>query len=170
MCNRGLIVVLTAVFWGPPSWAQFNGTGTTTLSLSVAPAAAIRIDTGTTTLSTVGTAFSAYTGTTNFTYKFRTGAGGGSITLEVTADFSPAGGPSVATDALTYTCTAASGTACSSAQTASTGAGTPVVTLGANAHSSSTGDAGSTDWSLPNDPRFAPGTYSATVTYTIAAT
>ena len=154
---------------------SFGPTGTTTLSISVAAAAAIRIDTSTTNLTTGGSAFgSAYTGTTNLTYKVRTTqtTGAGSITLQVTSDFSPSGGPSLgAGDLLTYTCTAASsGTACSGSQTAATGSSTPVVTFAADAHSATAGDAGSTAWSLPNNPRYQTGTYTATVTYTISAT
>ncbi len=155
--------------------AQFASTGTTTLSITVAAAAAIHIDTATTTLTTVGSAFAgAYTGTTNFTYKVRTGkdTGAGSITLQVTSDFAPAGGPSLAAgDLLTYTCAAAaSGTACAGSQTAATGSSTPVVSFAADAHSATAGDAGSTAWSLPNEPRYQTGAYAATVTYTISAT
>lgn len=154
---------------------SFGPTGTTTLSISVAAAAAIRIDTATTNLTTSGSAFgSAYTGTTNFTYKVRTTqtTGAGNIGLQVTSDFAPSGGPSLGGgDVLTYTCTAASsGTACAGSQTAATGSSTGVVTFGADAHSATIGDAGSTAWSLPNNPRYQTGTYTATVTYTISAT
>lgn len=156
------------------AFAQFNPTGTTTLSLTVEAGAAIRIDTATTTLTTPNNWFgAAYTGTTNFTYKIRTtvASGTGTITLQVTADFSPADGPTVAGgDLLTYTCTAASGAPCASAQTASTAAATSVVTFGDDAHSASAGDAGSTAWTLTNDTRYKTGSYNATVTYTISAT
>jgi hypothetical protein len=117
-----------------------------------------------------------YAGTTPFTYKIRTGAATtGTITLLVTSDFNGAE-PKVATltngDALTYTCsaTAASGSACGSAQTASTSTPTPVVSFGANAHSTKAGDAGSVSWSLTNDPAYAVGDFTATVTFTISAT
>jgi hypothetical protein len=157
--------------------AQFAGTGTTTLSVAVGPEAAIQINTATTNLTTSGTTFAnPFTGTTNFAYKVRTTKAGGSgtVTLKVTADFGPAGGPSVGTpptagDALTYTCTAASGTACSGAQTAATASSTGVITFGADARSASAGDAGSVSWSLTNDPQYSTGTYTATVTFTISA-
>ncbi len=94
-----------------PAWSQFAATGTTNVSVTVAAEAAIRIDTSTTTL-TQGAVFANFTGTTNFTYKVRTTTttGAATIQLQVTSDFAPGGGPSVATppsvgDALTYTCT-----------------------------------------------------------------
>jgi hypothetical protein len=156
-----------------------SATGTTTLSVAVAHESAITVTTGTTTLSNgASTVFGgAFTGTTNFTYKVRTtlAGGTGSVTLRVTTDFG-AGGPSVLTpptagDALTYTCTAASGTPCSSAQTASTTTSTSVATFGADAHSTAAaGDAGSVAWSLTDDPAYKTGTYTATVTFTIAST
>jgi hypothetical protein len=158
--------------------ATVTATGTTKLSVTVSNEASITITTGTTTLTATGTTFNPYTGTTNFTYKIRTTqtTGSGSIVLQVTQDFSPAGGPSVGTppsagDALTYTCSTASGTPCSSAQTASTTAQTGVATFGADAHSVSTsGDAGSVTWSLTNDPKYKTGTYTnAIVTFTISA-
>ena len=155
-----------------------TATGTSTLSVTVSNEASITITTGTTTLAATGTVFNPYTGTTNFTYKIRTTqtTGSGSIVLQVTTDFSPSGGPSVGTppnggDALTYTCSTASGTPCSTAQTASTSAPTNVATFGADAHSVSTsGDAGSVTWSLTNDPKYKTGAYSATVTFTVSAT
>jgi len=158
--------------------AQFNTTGTTTLSLSVAAEASLRIDTSTTTLGNVGTIFNDYTGTTNYTYKVRTTkiGGNGTITLKVTSDFGPAGGPSVATppstgDALTYTCSITSpGTACTGSQTASTTAGTSVSTFGPDAKSAVGGNTGSVGWNLTNDPQYSTGSYNATVTFTISAT
>src|ERR1051326_3633291 len=157
------VVLFGMLCLGTFAHAQFAATGTTTLQLAVGPEAAIHINTATTTLSTSGNTFAnPYTGTTNFTYKIRTsvGTGTGDITSQVTTDFaSVTNGPSVASpnagDALTYTCTAASGTACASAQTASTTANVPVVHFGADAHAVS--DAGSVAWTLPNDPLYPTG-------------
>ena len=157
--------------------AQFAGSGTTTLSVVVGPEAAISINTGTTTIASAGSTFNPYAGTTNYSYKIRTttSGGSGSITLKVTTDFSPANGPSVAHpptagDVLTYTCAITGvGTACSSAMTASTTSSTNVVTFGAATRSSAAGDTGSVSWSLTNDPKYATGTYTATVTFTISA-
>jgi len=127
--------------------------------------------------------FAAYTGSTSFTYYIRTGASGGSgnIMLEVTTDFSPVGGPSVATppttgDALQYTCTVAdpgnngTATACTGSVTSSTTAQTSVATFGADARSALGGNAGSVNWTLTNDPKYKTGSYSATVTFTVSAT
>ena len=155
----------------------FGPTGTTTLTLTVGAEASIRVDTASTALTTVGAVFNNYTGTTNFTYKIRTTktTGSGTITLQVTADFSPVSGPSVATpptagDALAYTCTlTAPGTGCAGSVTSSTTAATSVATFGAGARSAAAGNTGSVGWTLTNDPQYQTGAYTATVTYTISA-
>jgi len=158
----------------------FAQSGTTSpinnVNVTVAAEAGLTIG-GNAVLTSSGTNFSDYTGTTNFTYFIRTtvGGGAGAITLKVTSDFSPAGGPSVATpptagDALTYLNTvAAPGTAASGTQTASTSGVTQVGAFGADAHSTKAGNAGSTAWTLTNDPLYKTGGYSAVVTYTISA-
>jgi len=177
MSKKLAMLVISATLLTLSAHAQFNTTGTTTVSVTVAAEASIEVNTATTTLANVGTIFNAYTGTTNFTYKVRTTKTGGSgtITLEVTSDFSPANGPSVATpptagDALTYTCTvSAPGTGCTGSLTSSTSAATSVATFGANAHSANAGNTGSVAWSLSDDPTYQTGAYSATVTYTISA-
>lgn len=164
-----------------PAAAQngnFASNGTTSVNVSIAAEAAIRIDTGSTALSTSGVGFTSdYTGATNFTYKIRTqkSGGTGTITLKVTADF-PSGGPSVASpptpgDTLQYTCAVTSpGAACSGSQTASTTASTPLATFGADAKSVKAGTGGnSVNWTLTNDPAYSTGSYAATVTLTISA-
>lgn len=148
-----------------------SATGTTTVSVTIGPEASLTVDTATTTLTTTGTVFNDYTGTTNLTYKIRTSAtgGSGSITAQVQADFA-SGGPSVAGGDLTYTCTVSSpGTACSQ-QTASISSATPVASFGADARSADNGNAASTSWTLKNRPQVKTGTYSVTVLYTVSAT
>jgi hypothetical protein len=112
-------------------------------------------------------------------YAVRTSpVGGGQITLEVSNDFSPTGGPSVSSGALTYTCAGASlGTPCSGTQTASTTAQTPVVTLPASACTGGGGACSGQDpnsvnltFTLTDDPGYSTGSYSASVTFTISAT
>src|ERR1039457_2373433 len=83
---------------------------TSSLSVTVGPEASLSASA--TALTTPGTTFTDYTGTTTLTYKIRTtkATGTGAITSKVTTDFGPAGGPLVATsgatgDTLTYTCT-----------------------------------------------------------------
>ncbi len=171
-----LFIAAATLFTGAVAFGQSN-TGNTTLNLTVAHEASISVDSSD-NFSTTGSVFNPYTATTNFTYKIRTtkATGTGTITTEVTTDFSPTGGPSVTTpptagDALTYSCTVASpGTGCSGTQTASTSSATSVATFGADAHSTAAGNSGSVAWSLTNDPVYGTGAYTATVTFTISAT
>jgi hypothetical protein len=177
MSKKLAILVIGATLLTISAQAQFAGTGTTSMSVTVNAEAALQIGTATTTLANVGTIFNAYTGTTNFTYKVRTTktGGTGTITLQVTSDFSPANGPSIATpptagDAMTYTCTTtAPATGCTGSLTSSTSSATNVATFGANAHSANAGNTGSVAWSLTDDPTYQTGAFSATVTFTISA-
>jgi hypothetical protein len=159
--------------------------GTTTVTLTVSAEAALNVNTSSTSLTSAGTNFSNYTGTTTLTYYVRTtlSGGSGSITLKVTTDFACTGtgctntGPSVGSppstgDKLAYTCTLSGvGTACSGSQTSSTTTSTSVATFSANAHTVTFpgGDTATTAWTLTNDPKYQTGSYSATVTYTISA-
>ena len=171
-------LVLLGLLGSANVFAQFGPTGTTTLQVTVATEAAIRIDTALTNLVSAGS-FANYIGSTNYTYKIRTSAvgGTGAVTVQITTDFAPAGGPSVAAppsagDTLDYTCTAvAPATGCAGTQTASTAAATSVATFGANARSLAAGTGGNAvNWALTNDPQYATGTYQATATFTISAT
>jgi len=176
--KKSLIFAAALVLATSTAFAQL-GTSTVTNNLTVSPVAeaALTIGGSATNLTSPGVNFSNYTGTTSFTYFIRTSetGGTGSIVLKVTSDFSPTGGPSVASpasgDALTYTCTVSSpGTACTGSQTASTTSTTSVATFGAAAHSAKVGNSASVVWTLPNDPIYqTPGPYTATVTYTISA-
>jgi hypothetical protein len=177
--KKTLLAVVVLLLAASTAFAQFGTTSVTTLTLTVAAEASIQADSST-PLTTSGTIFNDYGGTTNFTYKVRTGTSVNTagVTLEITKDFgSAASGPSVANsgstgDTLKYTCTAAatSATACGSAQTSSTTAATTVATFAASAHSVKAGDAGSVIWDLVNDPAYAVGSYTATATFTISAT
>ena len=169
---------LALVFTASLAHAQLGtGTGTTSVSVTVGAEAGLTVVTGATTISSVGTNFAPYTGTTNLTYFMRTTkvGGTGTLTLKVTTDFPATGGPSVGspptgTDTLAYTCTvSAPGTACAGSQTSSTAASTSVGTWGTDAHSIFAGDAASVAWTLTNDPLYKTGSYSATVTFTISA-
>jgi hypothetical protein len=159
-----------------------TSTATTTLGVGVTAEAALNINTSNTSLTSTGNNFANYTGTTNFTYYIRTSpsSGSGTVTLKVTGDFSPAGGPSVATpptagDKLTYSCTVStpgsSGgvTNCPASTVASFTTSTLVGTFGADARSIITGNSGSVNWALTNDPAYKANTYSATITFTISA-
>jgi hypothetical protein len=154
---------------------------TNNLKLTVAPEASLTITSASDTLlATSGGTFGLpFTGTTTFSYKIRTAttSGTGQIQLKVTTDFG-SGGPSVANpaqgDALTYTClaTVKTGTAtpCTGSLQPSTTGQTNVVSFGASTRSAQGGDSGSVAWTLPNDPQYLDGTYTAVVTYTISAT
>lgn len=172
------LLALILVFTASVGHAQGSATGATSVNVTVGPEAALTVSSPT-PLTTSGTVFNNYTGTTTVTYFIRTtqSTGTGTISLKVTADFSGAGGPSVASpptagDALKYTCSgAAPATPCSASQTASTSASTPVATFGADAHTTTTsGSTATTSWTLTNDPVYKTGSYSATVTFTISAT
>jgi hypothetical protein len=174
---RSLLITAAPMLFSSLALAQFNTTGTTTVSVTVGAESAISVTTGTTALATVGTIFNPFAGSTNFSVKMRSteSTGTGTVTLKVTADFG-AGGPNVTTpptagDALTYTCAViTSGTPCTGTQTASTASATPVATFGAGAHSTSAGNTSSVSWSLTNDPLYKTGTYTATVTFTVSQT
>ena len=171
------IIVAAAVcmlFFTATANAQFAATGTTTLSLTVASEAALRIDSPTTTLSTATTVFDNYTGTTSFTYKIRTKQSGGSgtITAALTTPFGSGGPvlPSGSTD-LQFTCVVSSpGTGCTSAQRVNIVDAGTVATFGTDAHSARAGNSGSVAWTLVNDPVYETGTHTATVTFTVSAT
>jgi len=170
MRNTLLIGSLLVLLLACTAMAQSTATGTTNLTVNVVPEAWLQVD-ASTALTNSGH-FDPFIGTTNFTYKIRTGtAGSGTLQVQV-AEFSPTGGPTVAGGNLTYTCTLPSpGTACATAQTASTSTPTSVGTFGAAAHSAKAGSTGSVSWSLLDDPTYAIGNnYKAVVTWTLSAT
>jgi hypothetical protein len=155
-----------------------TGTATSVLTVPVGAEAAIAITQNGTNFVEGAGAFANYTATTSFTYSVRTSAtsGTGSISLAFAADFGPTGGPSIVhpinpPDTLSYTCTAAVGTACASATTVSALATSyGVVNFGAAAYG--TAATGSVAWTLVNDPSYATSTagYTTTATFTISAT
>jgi hypothetical protein len=154
-----------------PALAQAVDTDTTNLTVTVAPEAALTV-VETTNLTSTGTLFADYTGTTNLTYRIRTSRSGGSgtITARVSTDFAPNGGPSAAQGVLSYACAvSAPGTPCSNNVVASTTADTSVATFGANARSARVGNSGSVNWTLVNDPVYETDNYTAVVTFTITA-
>lgn len=172
MMAAGLLILLAV-----DAPAQ-SASGTTTLSVTVPAEAALTVTTGTTSMTTASTTFGAsFTGSTNVNVKFRTSAttGSGTLTVKITTDFSPAGGPSVGTpptagDALSYTCAITSSATCATGSTtASASAATNVLTMGAAKHSTNTGDVATVAWSLTDDPVYAQGVYTATATFTISA-
>lgn len=168
-----LYIVPLALALAPTAFAA----NATSVSVAVGAEASITV-VAATPLTEAGN-FANYTGATNFTYQMRTTtvSGTGSVTMKVTSDFGPTGGPSVTTpptagDLLTYSCTGAgttSPTPCTGPVTASTAASTAVLNVGTDKHSTLAGDTGTVNWTLTNDPNYKTGTYTSTVTFTIAA-
>lgn len=122
--------------------------------------------------------FGDFAGTLPVNYRMRTSAGiGVSITLRAFAEFSPAGGPTVAGSALRYTCGSANlGTACAGTQVVSQAAQTPFVQVpsgvctGGGAPCSAADPASSQlQFVLENDPRFSTGGYSVRLDLTISS-
>lgn len=174
----GLAVLFTTI--APALLHAATSTATSTASASFGGAAGVGVLPAV-TLNHSGTAFVSYTGSLLVSYRARTtGTGTGSLTMKVTSDF-PSGGPSIGSplpgDVLTYTCSVPSlGSGCLGNQTASTGSQTPVVSFGASACTGGGGACSASDpntvtltFTLPNDPQYKTGPYSATLTFTISA-
>jgi hypothetical protein len=182
--RTSILFAVIVIFSASVANAQLGtSTGTTTLQVTVAAEAALTVGTPTTNLTSTGTNFGNYSGTTNLTYFVRTtqATGASNLVLQVTGDFSPAGGPSVGTpptagDKLAYSCTVANpgnngtATACTAGTSSSTGAQTSISSFGADNRSSIGGNSATVNWTLTNDPKYKTGSYSATVTFTISAT
>lgn len=155
-----------------------TGTATETLSATLTPVGALTTP-STATLTTSSNTFQPFTASVPVNYQVRTTrtGSGGTITLQVASDFSPTGGPTAASGALTYVCSGANlGTACSGTQTASTTTSTPVLTVPASACtggggvcSSQNPNSMSLTFTLVDSPVYSTGTYSANVKFTISA-
>ena len=166
------------LFFAPAFLLGATNSTTQTLSASVAANGKLSVP-ASLTLSTVGSTFVAYSGSLTVSYLVRTTAstGNGSITMTASADFGPAGGPSISGGQLTYLCSGANlGTACSGPLTVSTSSQTNVVTIGAGVCtgggapcSASNPNSVQTTFTLSNNPAYKTGTYSATLTFTISA-
>lgn len=152
---------------------------TQTMRVTFAPAAKVSVPSSV-NLITSGAAFSPYTASFTVSYKARTSAAGAGaqLTVQGTADFTPAGGPRIANGNLSMTCSGATlGTACSSIQTLSTTSQTSVVAIppsactgGGGACSPSNPNTVNLNLSLDNDPAYSTGSYTGVLTFTISAT
>jgi len=183
-----LVFFVALVFFlrGPAPLQAATLTTTETLQAAITPLGGLFTVPSSMTLAQSGTAFAPFTGSVSIQYRARTtqSTGGGNITLKATADFSPAGGPSIASpptagDVLQYTCSGATlGTGCSGLQTVKTTAATNVVTLapsecsgGGSPCSSADPNTVTLNFGLTNDPKYkTASSYSATLTFTISAT
>lgn len=162
------------------SGAAYSGTATATQTVSIAlsPLGKIYVP-STLNLLMSGAAFSAYSGAVPLTFRARTSATGvGSVTVQASGDFAPAGGPSVANGMLTYTCTSGGyGSACPGTQTVSVTAQRPVLTLGSQScigggSGCSAADPASVDltFRLDNNASVPTGNYQVQLTFTISCT
>lgn len=153
---------------------------TTVQSVSVSIAAQGRLYfPASVSLTRSGGPFTPYTGPLAFTYRVRTTAtGSATVTVQASGEFSPTGGPTVASGALTYTC-ASDGyaTPCSGSQTVSTSAQRPVLNLGSSTCTGggsgcSTNDpaAGTAQFQLGNQTTVPTGNYSVQLVFTISCT
>lgn len=156
---------------------QFFGSQNQSLTVQPAPDGALSVPSSA-SLTSAGTLFQPFTGNLLINYDVRTTpSGSASMTIQAASDFSPAGGPSVASGNLTYTCGAASlGTACVGATTVSTSSQTAVVNVGSGVCTGGGGACSSTspntvqmNFVLTDNPSFRTGTYSANLTLSISA-
>jgi hypothetical protein len=129
------------------------------------------------TLATSGSTFNHFTGTLTVSYRARTTpVGSASVTVSASSEFSPGGGPTIASGALTYTCGSTElGTPCSPAQTVAVSTARPVVTVGGSACTGGGGSCTSSDpatvqlsFTLANSPVYKTGTYTTTMVFTIS--
>ncbi|HYL74918.1 MAG TPA: hypothetical protein VEU96_11980 [Bryobacteraceae bacterium] len=128
------------------------------------------------TLTVSGATFNNFGGSLLVNYKARTTqVGSATLTLKASSDFSPAGGPSVASGNVTYTCASAGlGTACSGTQTMNAASQTSVVSVSTNACvgtgcSSANPASVQLQFVLANSPQYHTGSYSAQVLFTFSS-
>ncbi|MCX7603887.1 MAG: hypothetical protein N2036_07415 [Bryobacteraceae bacterium] len=135
--------------------------------------------TSTVVLSRSGGPFTPYVATLPILYWARTTpAGTGTITVQASGDFTPAGGPSVAAGALTFTCsTDGYAVPCAGVQTVSSSVQRIVATVGGGACTGGGGGcsanepaSASATFSLANDPQTPTGAYSVTLVFTMSCT
>jgi hypothetical protein len=162
----GLLLLLS------PAWTcpALTRTDTTSVTVTIGAEASISVSSPT-SLTQAGGGFVAFLGSSTVTFSIRTTkvGGSGSILL-LAAEFTPAGGPTVASGNLTYTCGGAPavGTLCSGTQTASTSSSTPVISsIGANQKVANT--TATVSWTLMDSPLYSTGAYSAVVTFTVTS-
>ena len=170
----GTVLIFPAI-----SYCQLTTTTTQSVTGTVSAIGKLSVPATLTLTSAGGPTTPPYTGSLTVSYKARTtSSGSGTVTLQVTTDFSPAGGPSAAAGSLTYSCTGADlGTNCSGPITAATGSATSVVTIPASACTGGGAPCSANNpntvlvsFSLVDKVSYKTGTFSAVVTFVISAT
>ncbi len=159
----------------PPARAE-TATATQQVEAQLAPKAKLSTPADITFVG-VGQTFLPFVASMPVNYRARSTPGGtGSITMEVSADFSPPGGPSVDTGALRYRCIGATlGQGCSGFPAAGR-TGTPVLQIPPSACTGGGGPCSGADpntlqieFTLENNPAYQTGIYSARITLTISS-
>lgn len=161
----------------PPAAGEI-ATLTQTIRLTLSPATKVSAPSSL-SLTAPGGAFSNYSGTLLMSYKSRTlpGGAGATITMKASSEFTPTGGPTVSSGALTYTCSGTTlGSGCSGSQTVSTTAQTPVVivpaascTGGGTPCSAVNPNGVSMNMRLTNSPAYRTGSFSTVLTFTVSS-
>lgn len=163
----------------PASGVAATSTVTNALSATISPLASISSTSPASpfALALSNSGSTTFTGpftnsiTLNYFARTTSTGSGGTITLKVTSDFTPTGGPSVASGNLTYTCGAAGlGTACSSTTASTSATGVLTIPTSSCNCSATTANSVSVTFSLVDVATYATGNYSAGVTFTISAT
>lgn len=150
-------------------------TTTQTISANVSPYGKLSLPASVTLRSANARFGGALSGSLTVSYWARTSeAGGGSVTVQASSGFSPAGGPSIGD--VTYFCSGATlGAGCSGNQNLTTSTQTPAVSLpagvctgGGSTCSAQEPNSVLLTLSAPNRPQYKTGTYSAQITFTIS--
>ena len=144
-----------------------------TLSANVSPNGKISVS-GSVGLLSADTHFGALGGSLTVSYWARTTVGGGGSVTVQASEFSPASGPTAGL--VTYSCSGATlGTACTDVQALSTATQTPLVSLPGGACTGGGGVCTAQDsatvqltFTLPSQPHYKTGSYSAQITFTIS--
>src|SRR5262245_51655301 len=104
-----------SLLWLAPGLLGQTLTTTQTVAVNIAPAAKIVSVQPSLTLVAGGGPFAGFSGSETISLRVRSApASSTSLRMQVTGDFSPSGGPSVAAGHLTYTCSTGYGTPCTS--------------------------------------------------------
>lgn len=183
-CRGQWATALVLFLLAPAGMRAATATVTQTLQVVVGAAASFSTTSYSFVLGKTGTLFTSYAAVLTPLYRVRTGTSvtTAGITVKASSDFTPPGGPSIASppspgDALSYTCSGPTlGTACTGTQTVSTTAATPVVKFPASACTGAGSPCNNADpnsvtlnFSLTDDPKYKAGTYTATLQFTISA-
>jgi hypothetical protein len=150
-------------------------TATQTMSADILPYGKVSLPSNVTLRAADSRFGENLTGSLTVSYWARTStAGGGSLTVQASSDFSPSGGPSISD--VTYLCSGATlGAGCSGNQALATSTQTAAVVLPAGVCTGGGGACSTAEpntvlltLSAPDKPHYKTGAYSAQITFTIS--